>query len=66
MFERAQERVGSPMRIAGIDLNDHQVLALAERRRNLGRDDAADRVTAAYYRDARELELSVEPATMTA
>ena len=66
MFEHDGQRAGWPMRIAGMYLNDHQVLALAERLRNLGLDDAADRVTAAYYRDAKELELGFEPATLTA
>ena len=54
------------MRLAGFYLNDHQVLRLADRLRNFGLDDAADQVTAAHHRDASELELAVEPATLTA
>lgn len=45
------------MRLAGIYLNDAEVLALAERLRSLGLDAAADRLTNAYYRDARKLDL---------
>jgi hypothetical protein len=50
------------MRLAGIYLNDDEVLALAGRLRALGLGVAADRLTGAYYRDARQLDLrGVEP-----
>lgn len=45
------------MRLAGIYLTDDEVLVLAERLRGLGLDAAAGRLTAAYYRDVRELDL---------
>ena len=44
------------MRIAGTYFNDHEVLALVDRLRGLGLSDSADRLLAAYYRDAREVE----------
>ncbi len=47
------------MRIAGIYLNDNDVLALADRLRKLGLVGSADSLTNAYYRDARELDLDL-------
>jgi hypothetical protein len=46
------------MRLAGIYLNDNDVLALAERLRKLGLDGAAGRVMSAYYHDASELDIA--------
>ena len=45
------------MRLAGVYLNDDEVLALAERLRDLGLDDVANRLGDAYYRDVKELDL---------
>lgn len=50
------------MRIAGVYLNDNDVLDLVDRLRKLGLDASADSLTNAYYRDARELDAtSFEP-----
>ena len=45
------------MRLAGVYLNDDEVFALAERLRDLGLDDAANRLGDAYYRDVKEFDL---------
>jgi len=53
------------MRLAGIYFNDDEVLVLAERLKSLGLTEAGNRVTDAYYRDAREVDLAgVEPETL--
>jgi len=46
------------MRLAGIYLNDNDVLVLAERLRRLGLNGFADSLTNAYYRDVHELDVA--------